>query len=380
MKKIFYLLFLLPYLLLAQQAFHNFGNIQMHEDAGIGFHTDLINDGVFDNNLGLVGFYNYQDFSMISGLNRAVFYDVEIDVLGNLELYTSMGVVNNLEFSNGKVRTPRNNPLISLDFINYNMYTGEADSEHVDGYSSILSSDGFTFPIGDDSRLRPMILSSSSSESYYNGAYFYENPNSPSTFPSSFDTTKKENFINNITNFEFWDLDGEVETDITLTWDFDSNIPLIASDINLLRVVGWNISDTKWKDLGRANVNGDLSKGTITSSLFVPDDFEIITIGSEVGDVSLNVNYAISPNGDGKNETLVIEGIQFQIGNTLEIYNRWGSVVYKTNNYQNDWSGIANGSKKAFITNEGLVTGVYFYELSFDDKSKSQNGWIYLRR
>ena len=37
----------------AQTAFHNFGNVQIHDQGQIGFHIDLINDGDFDENLGL---------------------------------------------------------------------------------------------------------------------------------------------------------------------------------------------------------------------------------------------------------------------------------------------------------------------------------------
>ncbi|KAB1156415.1 gliding motility-associated C-terminal domain-containing protein, partial [Tenacibaculum aiptasiae] len=41
----------------AQTAFHNFGNVKMHTNASIGFHTDLTNDGTLDNNNeGLAGF------------------------------------------------------------------------------------------------------------------------------------------------------------------------------------------------------------------------------------------------------------------------------------------------------------------------------------
>ena len=49
---------------------------------------------------------------------------------------------------------------------------------------------------------------------------------------------------------------------------------------------------------------------------------------------ALNVYNIITPNGDGKNDVLVIDNIQLYPGNTLTIYNRWGREVYKTTNYQ----------------------------------------------
>ena len=44
--------------LLGQTAFHNFGDLKIHENANVGFHLDLTDDGIFDDNQGLVGFYS----------------------------------------------------------------------------------------------------------------------------------------------------------------------------------------------------------------------------------------------------------------------------------------------------------------------------------
>ena len=44
---------------------------------------------------------------------------------------------------------------------------------------------------------------------------------------------------------------------------------------------------------------------------------------------------AISPNGDGMNDTFKIEGIDCFPNNTVEIFNRYGAPVYKKDNYDN---------------------------------------------
>ena len=41
----------------AQTALYNSGNLQIHQDGQLGLHTNLINDGILDQNLGLAGFY-----------------------------------------------------------------------------------------------------------------------------------------------------------------------------------------------------------------------------------------------------------------------------------------------------------------------------------
>jgi gliding motility-associated-like protein len=52
----------------------------------------------------------------------------------------------------------------------------------------------------------------------------------------------------------------------------------------------------------------------------------------------LKVPNVFSPNGDGKNDRFVIEGL-YGSGNTLYIYNRWGQLVYKSEDYKNEWDG-----------------------------------------
>ncbi len=84
---------------------------------------------------------------------------------------------------------------------------------------------------------------------------------------------------------------------------------------------------------------------------------------------TLKVYNAISPNGDGVNDVLVIDGLQNYPNHTLCIYSRWGNEVFKTTNYNNDWGGTWNG--------KGLPDGIYFYFLrNDDDKQILKTGYI----
>ena len=88
---------------------------------------------------------------------------------------------------------------------------------------------------------------------------------------------------------------------------------------------------------------------------------------------SLFVWNAISPNNDGKNDVLVIEGLQNYPNHTFCVYNRWGNEVFKTTNYNNDWGGTWNG--------KGLPDGVYFYFLRDDSKNQIlKTGYIIISR
>jgi gliding motility-associated-like protein len=73
-------------------------------------------------------------------------------------------------------------------------------------------------------------------------------------------------------------------------------------------------------------------------------------------DLSLEVNDLFTPNGDGVNDFFNIDGIEDYGNNELQIFNRWGSPVYKQSNYQNDWDGTDGSGKE-------LATGTYYYIL-----------------
>lgn len=366
----------------AQTAFQNNGFVQMHTNAKIGFHTHLVNNGTFNKNKGFTGFYNDHKTLTVSGNNRAIFNDLEIGVVNNLELYTSLGVKNELLFLEGKVVTPRNETDVSLDFINHQFYVGESNNRNTDGYTSVTSNEAFTFPIGDDNRFRPMILPNQPNTSTFIGAYFFENPNTPSTFNTNFITSTKEESILNISKQEFWDLDGTTKTSITLTWDEQSNIAFLTLNLNNLRIVGWNKATNTWENLGNTSVSGSIEKGKITSKLFIPNNYEILTIGTINKKGKIAHNYFMSPNKDNINDNLVIEGLENYKHNRLLIFNRWGNLVYQKEDYKNEFYGLSEG-RVTFLMKDLLPVGTYFYIVQYGNTTtlkKSQKGWIYIIR
>ncbi|WP_125723033.1 PKD domain-containing protein [Flavobacterium ustbae] len=80
-----------------------------------------------------------------------------------------------------------------------------------------------------------------------------------------------------------------------------------------------------------------------------------------------------SPNDDGQNDTFYIDCIEQYPDNQLEIFNRWGNLVYYKKGYDNTWDGKADGSAKT------LPEGTYFYILDLGDGSKKTSGWLYLK-
>ncbi|MDR9443164.1 MAG: gliding motility-associated C-terminal domain-containing protein, partial [Schleiferiaceae bacterium] len=88
----------------------------------------------------------------------------------------------------------------------------------------------------------------------------------------------------------------------------------------------------------------------------------------------------VSDNGDGANDAFFIKGLERFDYAKLTIFNRWGTIVYKTIHYQNDWNGQVNRGVVVNRVEDKLPTGVYFYKLQLKEDSKPLSGYIYLDR
>lgn len=381
MKKLLYFFVFVSFAFAkAQQAFHNFGNVQIHDQGQMGFHIDVINDGDFDDNLGLAGFYNTQNELYVSGANQPIFYDMEVDVADDLILEVAVGVSNFLEFLEGRIITPRANIPTYLDFTNNGNYLGENDPTHVDGY---VNNDGeldFRFPIGDDFRLRTMsVLREDTSFASFTGAYFFEDPNNPSTLGGSLTTSNFQNTLSIISELEYWDLDGALPVKVTLTWDAQSEVDILADQLSSLRVVGFSPTLNQWVNLGNTTFSGTETVGELTSDIFDPSLYTALTIGSILkGNGGINPYTIFTPNGDGINDTFIIEGIETSPDNEVIIFNRWGVEVYRKRNYDNSFAGISNGRVTVEEAKE-LPVGTYYYVIKLKDQQDIA-GPLYLNR
>jgi gliding motility-associated-like protein len=88
-----------------------------------------------------------------------------------------------------------------------------------------------------------------------------------------------------------------------------------------------------------------------------------------------------SPNNDGINDTFEIENLAILYPNfKLEIYNRYGNLIYTGNRNTPNWDGTTTAGGLN-LGNNLLPTGVYFYILNFNDGlRKAVQGRVYLNR
>ncbi len=96
---------------------------------------------------------------------------------------------------------------------------------------------------------------------------------------------------------------------------------------------------------------------------------------AEVEPLCLIVYNEFSPNEDGANDTFRIDCIENYPNNKLEVYNRYGRLVFSKNGYNNDWDGTANVSG-AVSKDEKLPPGTYYYVLDIGEEGIVKTGWL----
>jgi gliding motility-associated-like protein len=82
-----------------------------------------------------------------------------------------------------------------------------------------------------------------------------------------------------------------------------------------------------------------------------------------------------TPNGDGKNDLLLPLGIRHIKSLQVQIWNRWGQLVYSSSDPTMGWDGYFNGAE--------AQTGVYAYLIKYTnlkDELKVSKGNVTLLR
>ncbi|MEM6320709.1 MAG: gliding motility-associated C-terminal domain-containing protein [Bacteroidota bacterium] len=185
-----------------------------------------------------------------------------------------------------------------------------------------------------------------------------------------------------------------------IMFDFMANPDTATTNLNRLVVfnalgndVFTTLSDmylVTFPDNGVANFNldGTISYQPVTDYCndTIPDTFQYAicddmtcdtttaTIFVECrSDRELVIYTGISPNGDGVNDTFVIEGIENYPNNSIQIFNRWGNMIFRQQGYKNEWNGTWDNESSL------LPDGTYFY-LFDTGEGEVLSGFVEVRR
>ncbi|MDQ1166649.1 gliding motility-associated C-terminal domain-containing protein [Flavobacterium sp. SORGH_AS_0622] len=125
---------------------------------------------------------------------------------------------------------------------------------------------------------------------------------------------------------------------------------------------------------------------SIVLDMEVNDDCKVLACGNVLP------HNAFSPNGDGTNDIFKIDNIEDLTcypENTVEIYNRWGILVFETKNYNNTTNAFDGNSRGRTTVkqSDGLPTGTYFYIINYKSvdgnntiQDNKLDGYLYLSK
>jgi gliding motility-associated-like protein len=83
---------------------------------------------------------------------------------------------------------------------------------------------------------------------------------------------------------------------------------------------------------------------------------------------ALHIPNAFSPNGDGIHDRWEIKYLNTYPGATVEVYNRYGQLVYRSSGYSQSWDGAFNGNP--------LPVGTYYYIINPKNGRSQMSGYV----
>ncbi|QDW26968.1 tandem-95 repeat protein [Pedobacter sp. KBS0701] len=182
------------------------------------------------------------------------------------------------------------------------------------------------------------------------------------TANSSFNGSSNKNMLTG-SNTLAKSASGTIDIEIRVSLDkYDGSFS------NLATAEGFSVSDnSKTTDVSTDGTKPD----PITAGDVSPSQPTVINLIRE----DLFIPGGFSPNNDGIND-------YFVVGNTngkninLDIFNRWGNLIYRSKSYQNDWNGK---STEGIHVGEEVPAGTYYYVLTIDGTDR-RVGYITINR
>ena len=148
-----------------------------------------------------------------------------------------------------------------------------------------------------------------------------------------------------------------------------------------------NISNYMWSSDGASNITSNGNNAFISYPEGITGNYEIMLIVTDsegcidstiltmeiVPDIIFYTPNSFTPDDDEHNQSWIfyIEGIDFA-NFSLEIYNRWGEVIWQTNDAKASWDGYYNGS----IVQAGSYVWKASYKALDNDDKKERTGLI----
>ena len=160
-----------------------------------------------------------------------------------------------------------------------------------------------------------------------------------------------------------------------------ANQTIKAGSITTLHATGISIVQWVWSPtagLSNANISNPVAEPGSTTTYCAAGiaangcaSFDCLIIDVIPSDTIIIYN-AFSPNEDGVNDVMYFGNIQHFPANSVEVYNRYGKIIFQASPYKNDWDGKIEGTD--------IPCATYYVVFDPGDGSKKRNGAVTIIR
>jgi len=326
-----------------------------------------INNGTYDAGTGKFTLNSPGD--QIVNHNAQAFERLIIRGGGNKIFQADITINEDLDLQNGILVSANGAKLVISENA---QITGGSSSSYVAGPLYLnLSSNNVLYPIGTSTQYLPVTLSNINASNALLGFEIVA-PNPISAFATDEISELSTDYAWHMT-IESGSYEGAL---LTLPVE-DQNF---ITDMSQTIVVQSLSLDDPYTSIGSSDYTGNSTKGTVTSLENALGAFYSIGYFDGAPNENLDaisVINAITPETqDGKHDFLKIQNIEQYPNNKVNIYNRWGDLVYEISGYNNDdviFTGISNVNNGVKLDN-----GTYFYAIEAGGKVKT--GFFVIRR
>lgn len=299
---------------------------------------------------------------LISWSQIGIHGDIHLPDDARLGLLTS-----SLHFVDGVVQSPNQSAQVILHSdLNWE---GANHDSHLATRVELNDRSDFIFPVGNGALLHPLAIHSGTNASLqlqYNSSVAFEHD--------------RTNTLKAIAPFH-WVLDGSGSAEISLTWNAQSPISELVTELEALSLVGY--TGTLWEEIPAQVSAVDLLQQQSTSlevgsirSLAALDlsQYSYLSLARKELITDLRISEAFSPNGDGVNEVWYIYNAERYPRMKIRVYNRWGAEVFSADNgYNNRWNGSHKDRTKV------LPSASYFFQIDLEDDGEiDHQGWVFI--
>ena len=186
-------------------------------------------------------------------------------------------------------------------------------------------------------------------------------------------------------DIDLFDLNPPLKASFTINNITCPDSPAVITNNSSGNVVNWNWNfgdgTTSYQQSPPPHTYSTLSSSTdFTVTLMIQNALGCIdtaqAVVKAISNCSVLLPSAFTPNADGLNDNFGPLGAYNTENLVFEVYNRWGQMIFKTNDWQNKWDGTFSGKPQP--------AGIYIWFLSYTDTNThshvSKKGTVVLIR